>query len=472
MVTAGATTERPQVEVPLDLAGDPGDVVAGDAVEPIEVVLARLAPVEPERLTLLGCAAWLADAGRVAGWLAAQRARVDQRSDLLVWLARFGPPPDDPLDDEPAPGPTGPTGPAADAEDPEPEPEPSPKKRPGSARQKARDAKLRRCFALLPSFEGLLERGEITEDHVLALAAIRNVAPARRRERAIAAAARRRTAEGFVGWLRVWDAEVDLAQGRDSAARQHAQRTLRLFDHAEEMGEFRGALPPAVFDAFKRSLEAIDAELRRRPDADRSATYPQRMADALVELLHRANAGTGGSGSLRSAVVVLIELEHLLRGTGYGVTPDGTPIDAGEVRRMAAAAHVIPMVLGADSVPLDLGRAQRFATDEQWLALLARDRGCVLCDAPLGALDAHHAPAWHLGGRTDLAALCLLCRRCHRRVHAEGITITIDGGRVRATARDGRPLPTRPGRPARGAGGRASSSSDELRRPARPPDDG
>jgi hypothetical protein len=467
MVTAGATTERPQVAVPLDLAGDPGDpvtdgVAAGDAVEPIEVVLARLAPVEPERLTLLGCTAWLADAGRVAGWLAAQRARVDQRSDLLVWLARFGPPDDEPASD--------PTGPAADAADPEPEP--SPKQRPGSAKQKARDAKLRRCFALLPLFEGLLGRGEITEDHVLALAAIRNVDPARRRERAIAAAARRRTAEGFVGWLRVWDAEVDLAQGRDRAAQQHAQRAVRLFDHAREMGEFRGALPPAVSDAFKRSLETIDAELRRRPDADRTATYPQRMADALVELLHRANAGTGGSGSLRTAVVVLIELEHLRRGTGYGVTPDGTPIDAGEVRRMAAAAHVIPMVLGADSVPLHLGRAQRFATDEQWLALLARDRGCVLCDAPLGSLDAHHAPAWHLGGRTDLAALCLLCRRCHRRVHAEGITITIDGGQVRATARDGRPLPTRPGRPARGTGRRASSLSDELRRPACPPDDG
>jgi hypothetical protein len=142
-------------------------------------------------------------------------------------------------------------------------------------------------------------------------------------------------------------------------------------------------------------------------------------------------------------VVVLVHLDDLLCGTGHGVTPDGTPIDIGEVRRLAAREHVIPMVLGADSVPLDLGRAQRYATDAQWLALLARDGGCVLCDAPLGPLDAHHAPAWNEGGRSDLAGMCLLCRRCHRRVHTEHITVRIQCSTVIATRADGTRLPTR-----------------------------
>ncbi len=68
---------------------------------------------------------------------------------------------------------------------------------------------------------------------------------------------------------------------------------------------------------------------------------------------------------------------------------------------MAASGHIIPAVLNADSVPVDLGRAQRYANDAQWLALMLRDGGCVLCDAPLGTLDAHHTPHWCQGGTTD-----------------------------------------------------------------------
>jgi hypothetical protein len=148
------------------------------------------------------------------------------------------------------------------------------------------------------------------------------------------------------------------------------------------------------------------------------------MADALVEMMHRATTGGGDrEGSLRTAVVVLIDLDDLLHGTGHGTTVDGTPIDVGEVRRMAAREHVIPLVLGADSVPLDMGRAQRYASDAQWSALLARDRGCNGCDAPLGPLDAHHDPPWGHGGSTDLAAMMLLCRhRCHRDTHIAGHT--------------------------------------------------
>ena len=315
--------------------------------------------------------------------------------------------------------------------------------RPVSAREKARQAKLRRGFDLLGSFEALLEQGRVTVEHVLALEGVRNRRQAREHEAAFVAAALEHSAEGFVGWLRVWDAEIDLGLGRDLAARLHAQRSLRLFDRAGDMGEFRGALPPEVFDAFRRTLQAIDTELRRGVPLDLTVTYAQRMADAFVELLHRANNGGGaGEGSLRTAVVVLIELRDLLDGTGHGTTVDGTPIDVTTVRSMAEQGHIIPLVLGAEGVPLELGRAQRYATDHQWLALLARDRGCVLCDAPLGPLDAHHTPTYDKGGRTGVTSMCLLCRRCHRRVHREQLTLTIDDhGRVTATTPDGTPVP-------------------------------
>jgi hypothetical protein len=427
-----------------------------DAIEPIHVVLARLAGVRAATVSLRGCDRWLADAARVLGWLAVARVEVEAARQELWWQHQFGPFPTDPRHDDvpagddsrvadadPASGHDADAGPApGPGEDPEAEPDPPPA-RPTSARERARAAKLARVLGWFPAFRSLLERGTVTEDHVLALDTVRNRRDAQDREGDLTAAAVAHSAEGFVNWLLLFDAEIDLARGADVAARHHARRALHLFDRTGEMGELRGVLPPAVFDAFRRTLEAIDAELRRRSDGDRSASYPQRMADALVELMHRANAGDHGEGSLRTAVVVLIDLADLLAGTGHGTSVDGSPIDVGEVRRMAAREHVIPLVLGADSEPLDLGRAQRYATDHQWLALLARDGGCALCDAPLGPLDAHHTPAWHDGGRTDLDAMCLLCRRCHRRVHAERLAVRLRGGTVDATTADGAPVPTR-----------------------------
>ncbi len=324
--------------------------------------------------------------------------------------------------------------------------EPGPDK-PGrtSSRAAARDARINRCLLLLPSFRAQLEHGELTAEHVLALDVIRNRNMARQHEPALLAAALERTAEDFAAWLRIWDAEIDLGLGVDLAARQRRLRSLRLFDGQNQMGELRATLQPVLFDSLRRTLLSIDAELQRQPGRDPTATWDQRMADAFEELLHRANTGPGGGsvdGSLRTAVVVLIGLDDLLAGTGHGTSIDGTPIDVGEVRRMAASGHVIPAVLNADSVPVDLGRAQRYANDHQWLALMIRDGGCVLCDAPLGTLDAHHTPEWCDGGTTDLCRMCILCTRCHRRVHAHKITLRVINGRVHATDRRGAIIPT------------------------------
>ncbi len=405
--------------------------------EPITAVLGRLAPVEVEAFSVAGCDRWLADAARVAGWLTVMRLDVEQARAHRAWAGPV------PADDVAASTYDDVADRSAPVPEPQPHPAPEPDK-PGrrSTRAAARDAKIDRGLTLLPSFRSVLEHGELTPEHVLALNAVRNRNLARQHEPVMLAAALERTAEEFAAWLRVWDAEIDLGLGVDVAARQHAARSLRLFDGPNQMGELRATLEPALFDSLKRTLLGIDAELRRLPGCDHTTTFDQRMADAFEELLHRANGAVSSSESLRTAVVVLIDLDDLLEGTGNGVSIDGTPIDVGEVRRMAATGHVIPAVLNADSLPLDLGRAQRYATDAQWLALMIRDGGCVLCDAPLGTLDAHHCPDWCQGGTTDLCRMCILCTRCHRKVHAEKIILTVIDGRVHATTRTGLRIPT------------------------------
>lgn len=62
------------------------------------------------------------------------------------------------------------------------------------------------------------------------------------------------------------------------------------------------------------------------------------------------------------------------------------------------------------------------ASEDQWRALVARDRGCVLCAAAPQYCEAHHIRAWGppARGPTDIENLALVCATHHHRIHATG----------------------------------------------------
>ena len=95
-------------------------------------------------------------------------------------------------------------------------------------------------------------------------------------------------------------------------------------------------------------------------------------------------------------------------------------------RLRAAMTHLPPVLGGAPSQPLDVGRASRVVTPAQRSALVVRDGGCAFpdCDRPPGWREAHHLVHWLDGGPTDLANLALLCRAHHRAVHEGGWRLT------------------------------------------------
>ena len=104
--------------------------------------------------------------------------------------------------------------------------------------------------------------------------------------------------------------------------------------------------------------------------------------------------------------------------------PSGTQGLAGRLR--AATALLPPILGGAPSQPLEVGRTTRVVQPAQRLALAVRDGGCVFpdCDRPLAWCEAHHLRHWLHGGPTDLANLALLCRAHHRTVHEGGWRLT------------------------------------------------
>ncbi|MBK6887479.1 MAG: DUF222 domain-containing protein [Tetrasphaera sp.] len=99
----------------------------------------------------------------------------------------------------------------------------------------------------------------------------------------------------------------------------------------------------------------------------------------------------------------------------------------GHARRLACQAGILPAVLGGRSLPLDLGREDRFFRDTQRTALATIYDECAAtgCDRPYAWCELHHEDPWSHGGRSDLHLAVPLCGFHHRRVHDPTFHTTI-----------------------------------------------
>ncbi|WGT48460.1 HNH endonuclease signature motif containing protein [Tessaracoccus lacteus] len=121
----------------------------------------------------------------------------------------------------------------------------------------------------------------------------------------------------------------------------------------------------------------------------------------------------------RPTLVVTVSYEELLcQGYAGGVLASGQRIPAGELRRIACDAEVIPVVLGGRSEILDLGRSERWVTPALRQALVIRDGGCIFpgCGATAVECEAHHIVPWWAGGPTSLENLALVCPFHHAKL--------------------------------------------------------
>ena len=168
-----------------------------------------------------------------------------------------------------------------------------------------------------------------------------------------------------------------------------------------------------------RAAAAGESEQDEAPVPVRRPTA-QRLGAAFVELVERLDpADLPRAGGVNATVVVTMSLESLQDGLAAATLDTGARLSAATARRLACEAGVIPVVLGGDGQPLDVGRTQRFFTVAQRVALGVRDRGCTAhgCDAPPAMCHAHHEDFWSHEGHTATRRGRLLCPFHHRRIH-------------------------------------------------------
>ena len=178
-----------------------------------------------------------------------------------------------------------------------------------------------------------------------------------------------------------------------------------------------------------RLFTSIDAEANaiakqiEHDTGERPADRAHLAALALAELVLSADRSKRPG---KVELVVLIDEQSLrdrLHRAGVCELADGTPVPVETARRLACNAGILPVVLNGASVPLDLGRSRRLASDDQRRALRAIYTSCAFpdCDVPFDECEIHHVLEWsEQEGPTDLHFLIPGCARHHHALHEGG----------------------------------------------------
>ncbi|MEO9220745.1 MAG: HNH endonuclease signature motif containing protein [Mycobacteriaceae bacterium] len=267
-------------------------------------------------------------------------------------------------------------------------------------------------------------------------------------------------------WVRLVDEDGTC----DANERRHENRDASFVQDFDGSWTFRGGCASLsgaeVAEIFKRFVEAetlADWEKARAEHgdaatvADLGRTDNQRRFDALFQIFQRAasdQAAHGGSVVVTNIVIDHVTFERLCRqfagatveppdpgfgpgagrGSGDGFrcsTLDGRPVGATDAVANALVGHVRRVVVGADSVVIDLGRRRRLFTGAAQLAVQLSAAECYWpgCHVPVSDCQTDHLIPWadHKGGgSTNPGNGGPACGR-HNRFKEHGYRVWRDG---------------------------------------------
>ena len=220
----------------------------------------------------------------------------------------------------------------------------------------------------------------------------------------------------------------EVAEGADRRALERIEaeqvrnRHLSWRKDAEGAFVFRGKLGKVAGQQVVGIFRSLASRQRKTSrTAGEEISWTRAQADALVELATHFGScqRLPRLGADRPRMLVAVDFDVLKGELGTATLLNtGDRITAGEVRRLACDAEILPVVMNGRSVPLDLGRRQRLFTGHLRTLLISRDQGCAFpgCDRGPEECEAHHIVSWYSGGRTELRNGVLLCAFHHHLV--------------------------------------------------------
>ncbi|PRY54892.1 uncharacterized protein DUF222 [Knoellia remsis] len=243
--------------------------------------------------------------------------------------------------------------------------------------------------------------------------------------------------------LRIAELDADAARrhaGTEQIAEEDralARTRLTLHDNLDGTVTGHFTVPAFAGQVLRKAIQQLTSPRRGRgapetPAADTEVDWAHKAGLAFVDVLEHLPTDKL-NGKVAATIVVTLDHEALTDELGMATLDTGDDLSAGQVRRLACNAGIVPAVLGGSSLPLDLGRTQRFFTEAQRVALATTYDTCAAdgCDRPYAWSELHHEDPWAAGGcegPTDLHLAVPLCGHHHRRVHdgKYDVTITTD----------------------------------------------
>jgi len=226
--------------------------------------------------------------------------------------------------------------------------------------------------------------------------------------------------------------QMESDQLTEETRRAHHNTWMALDDNGDGTWSGKFTIPELQGKWLRQALERLSSPRRLyrdqqgRTQVDETVdnglcnlSWTEHLGQAMCELIeHLPTAGyTNGNAA---TLVAHIDVDVLVAGVGAATLDGGVRIGAGEIRRLACEASILPLVMNGESVPLDLGRGQRLHSHHQRIALSATHDTCAVggCERPFAWCEIHHHRlSWGMHGRTDLDNGLPLCGYHHRRAH-------------------------------------------------------
>ncbi|MCW2748016.1 MAG: hypothetical protein JWP10_1158 [Nocardioidaceae bacterium] len=203
------------------------------------------------------------------------------------------------------------------------------------------------------------------------------------------------------------------------------------------MVEGRFTIPVLHAAILKNALEAFTSPRHNSMVGidETGIDYPKRLGRGFCDLLmHLPTDRFPRHGGLAATILLTLDYDQLVNelanGAGKGagtILSTSDRVSAQEIRHIACGAGILPAVLDANPLPLEMGRDRRTFDDTARKAMALRDQGCAFpgCQTPVGWTEAHHINPWAVDGLTNVQHGVLLCPNHHRLIEKGDWTVHI-----------------------------------------------